>query len=99
VGRFEHESDRPKSLAITRPTVVLVDSVVVWTGTTTSCDVGRWPVVLFLRHGVVIDLGIAGELGDDEGTGVCRPVDLVDTVLSGVADGRVEAVIVVEQPQ
>lgn len=98
-GKIDTASVERERQADSFPVSMLIDGIEVWTGATTICGAGRWPVVLNIQNGTVIDLRSTGGATEEEAAGVCRPAGVIGLAISGVSDGEVTAEIVVRTPQ
>ena len=98
-GKIDTESVERERQADSFPVSMLIDGIEVWTGAATICGEGRWPVVLKIQNGTVVDLRSTGGATEEEAAGVCRPAGIIGLAISGVSDGEVTAEIVVRPPQ
>lgn len=94
-GRLQSDSEDRFRQEISTPIAVLVDGIEVWTGSSSDCAPGRWPVVLVFQNGIVVDIRTDdGAVGGDS-VESCRPDGLINGAIRGLPDGEVIAEIVV----
>jgi len=67
--------------------VVLIDDVVVWTGSSASCQIGRWEVQIEVAGDAVSTLAPVIAEGVDQGAVACIPEGLIGSRLEGVDNG------------
>lgn len=93
------ESAKPKGRALRSSGRVVIDEVEVWSGPSGDCAAGRWPVVLVIRDGVVVDLRSATDETPSPPSLTCRPDGLIGAKTTGLPDGEVAAEIEVRSIQ
>ena len=98
-GKIDTEAVERERQVDSFPISMLIDGIEVWAGASTICGVGRWPVVLDIQDGIIIDLRSTDGVTKDEAAGACRPAGIIGSAISGVSDGEVTAEIVVRTPQ
>jgi hypothetical protein len=78
---------------------VVVDGVEVWSGPSGDCAAGRWPVVLVIRDGLIVELRSSPGEEPAPPSPACRPEGLIGARTTGLPDGEVAAEIEVLSTQ
>jgi hypothetical protein len=78
---------------------VTVDDVEIWSGPSEGCAAGRWPLVLVIRDGIIVELATAAGEGIEPTTPICRPDGLLKASVVDLPDGEVTAEIEVRSTQ
>ena len=78
--------------------VLQIDDRPVWSGFSTACRAGRWPVRIEVRGGVVSAMEPDAVAAKDKAAAACAPEALIGSNLEGVGDGFYFGEFVVAEP-
>lgn len=87
VGKLSRGQAKGKPQGMVASVLLLIDDTVVWTGSSTNCQNGRWPVRIELEGKVVSAIAPVVDEGEDKEAVSCIPDAFIGSGLEGVGNG------------